>query len=158
MVLVTPNSAETFSNTQDLRIQWNASDVNFGPTPISLFFSKDGGGTWEVIKKDLPNTGTYVWKLPAESSEYYKVKAVAVDLAGNESEDISDANFRVDGKPPVTRVTGPGEAKSPIFDVTYNASDLGGAGLAKIEIYFKSTATKLAPLRRRQRPSVSLPL
>lgn len=142
LVLVTPNSAETFSNTQDLRIQWNASDVNFGPTPIHLFGSMDGGGTWEVIKKDLPNTGTYIWKLPAESSEYYKVKVVAVDLAGNESEDVSDANFRVDGKPPVTRVTGPVESKSPIFDVTYNASDLGGAGLAKVEIYFQVDGDK----------------
>ena len=142
LVLVTPNSAETFSNTQDLRIQWNASDVNFGANPISLFVSKDGGGTWEPIKKDLPNTGTYIWKLPAESSEYYKVKIVAVDLAGNESEDVSDATFRVDGKPPVTRVTGPREAKSPIFDVTYNASDLGGAGLAKIQIFFQIEGDK----------------
>jgi Flp pilus assembly protein TadD len=142
LVLVTPNSAETFSNTQDLRIQWNASDINFGATPISLYVSKDGGGTWETIKKDLPNTGTYVWKLPAESSEYYKVKVVSVDLAGNESEDISDASFRVDGKAPVTRVTGPADAKSPIFDVTYNASDLGGAGLAKIQIYFQIDGDK----------------
>ncbi len=142
LILVSPNTAETFSNTQDLRIQWNASDINFGPTPISLYFSKDGGGTWEPIKKDLPNTGTYVWKLPSESSEYYQVKAVAVDQAGNESENASDTNFRVDGKPPVTRVTGPGEAKSPVFDVTYNASDLGGAGLAKIEIYFQIDGDK----------------
>ena len=142
LVLVTPNSAETFSNTQDLRIQWNASDINFGANPISLFVSKDGGGTWEAIKKDLPNTGTYIWKLPAESSEYYKVKVVAVDLAGNESEDVSDATFRVDGKPPVTRVTGPREAKSPIFDVTYNASDLGGAGLAKVQIFFQIDGDK----------------
>ena len=142
LVLVTPNSAETFSTTQDLRIQWNASDINFGANPISLYVSKDSGTTWESIKKDLPNTGTYVWKLPSESSEYYKVKVVAVDLAGNESEDVSDATFRVDGKAPVTRVTGPMEAKSPIFDVTYNASDLGGSGLAKVQIYFQIDGDK----------------
>jgi Tfp pilus assembly protein PilF len=143
LVLVTPNTSETFSNSQDVRIQWNASDINFGPAPLQLFFSKDGGGTWEVIKKGLPNTGTYVWKLPTESSEYYRTKVVASDLAGNESEDVSDANFRVDGKPPVTRVTGPTDAKSPVFDVTYNAQDLGGAGLAKVQIYFQIEGEKV---------------
>lgn len=143
LVLVTPNTSETFSNSQDVRIQWNASDINFGPTPLNLYFSKDGGGTWEIIKKGLPNTGTYVWKLPTESSEYYRVKVVASDLAGNESEDVSDANFRVDGKPPVTRVTGPTDAKSPVFDVTYNAQDLGGAGLAKVQIYFQIQGEKV---------------
>jgi Tfp pilus assembly protein PilF len=142
LVLVTPNSSETFSNTQDLRIQWNASDLNFGPTPLSLYESRDGGGSWTVIKKDLPNTGTYIWKLPSESSEYYRVKVIATDLAGNEAEDISDTNFRVDGKAPVTRVTGPKEAKSPIFDVTYSASDLGGAGLAKVQIYYQIDGDK----------------
>jgi Tfp pilus assembly protein PilF len=143
LVLVTPNTSETFSNSQDVRIQWNASDINFGPAPLNLYVSQDGGGTWEAIKKGLPNTGTYVWKLPTESSEYYRVKVVAADLAGNESDDVSDANFRVDGKPPVTRVTGPTDAKSPVFDVTYNAQDLGGAGLAKVQVYFQIEGEKV---------------
>jgi len=142
LVLVTPNSSETYSNTQDIRVQWNASDINFGPTPIHIYESRDGGGSWNVVVKNLPNTGTYIWKLPAESSEYYRIKVIATDLAGNEAEDVSDTNFRVDGKAPVTRVTGPKEAKSPIFDVTYNASDLGGAGLEKIQIYFQLNEDK----------------
>ncbi len=143
LVLVTPNSSETYSNTQDLRIDWNASDLNFGPTPINLYESRDGGGSWNVVKKNLPNTGTYIWKLPSESSEYYRVKVISTDLAGNEAEDVSDTNFRVDGKAPVTRVTGPKEAKSPIFDVTYSASDLGGAGLEKVQIYYQIDEEKV---------------
>ncbi len=137
LVLVNPNTAQVYSNSQDLRIEWNASDINFGPTPMSLYYSKDGGGTWNVIKKGLPNSGTYVWKIPAEGTQFYRVKIVAEDLAGNESEDISDTNFIVDGKPPVTRVMGPRDSKSPVFDVTYRAQDLGGAGIAKIQIYFQ---------------------
>lgn len=142
LVLVSPNSSEVYSNTQDLRIEWNASDVNFGPTPISLYYSKDGGGTWHTLKKDLPNSGTYIWKIPAESSQYYKVKIVAVDLAGNESEDISDSNFSVDGLAPATMVKGPREAKSPVFDLHYNARDLGGAGIAKIQVFFQMDSNK----------------
>jgi Tfp pilus assembly protein PilF len=137
LVLVNPNTAQVYSNSQDLRVEWNASDINFGPTPVSLYYSKDGGGTWNVIKKGLPNAGTYVWKIPAESTQFYRVKIVAEDLAGNESEDISDTNFIVDGKPPVTRVMGPRDSKSPVFDVTYRAQDLGGAGIAKVQIYFQ---------------------
>jgi Tfp pilus assembly protein PilF len=137
LVLVNPNTAQVYSNTQDLRIEWNASDVNFGPTPVSLYYSKDGGGTWNAIKKGLPNAGTYVWKIPAESSQFYRIKIVAQDLAGNESEDASDTNFIIDGKPPVTRVMSPNNSKSPVFDVAYRAQDLGGAGIAKIQIYFQ---------------------
>ncbi|MBF0198476.1 MAG: tetratricopeptide repeat protein [Planctomycetes bacterium] len=142
LVLVSPNSSETFSNTQDMRIEWNSSDINFGPKPISLYYSVDGGGSWNVIQKDIPNTGTYIWKLPADSSQYYKIKIVAADLAGNEAEDSSDSNFTVDGKAPVTRVVSPREAKSPVFDVAYNASDIGGAGIAKVQIFYQMNDSK----------------
>lgn len=137
LVLVNPNSSDIYSNTQDIRIEWNATDANFVSSPLSLYFSNDGGGSWNVIKKNMENTGSYNWKLPAGSSEYYKVKIVAIDRAGNEAEDISDNNFTVDGKAPVSRVTGPKNAKTPSFNVDYTANDLGGAGIAKIAIYFQ---------------------
>jgi hypothetical protein len=142
LVLVNPNTAQVYSNSQDLRIEWNSSDINFGPSPMSLFYSKDGGGTWNVIKKGLPNSGSYIWKIPAASSEFYRVKIVAEDLAGNEAEDISDTNFVVDGQAPVSRVMGPADSKSPVFEVAYNAKDLGGAGIAKIQIYFQMDNSK----------------
>ncbi len=137
LVLAAPNNADVFPTLHDLRIEWNAEDVNFGATPIGLYASMDGGGTWSLIKKDLPNTGSYTWKLPSESSQLYRVRAMAVDLAGNSSEDTSDNNFTVDGKPPVSRVTGPAEAKSPVFDVTYNVRDIGGAGVKKVTLYYQ---------------------
>lgn len=137
LVLVSPNNAEVFPTAQDMRIEWNSDDVNFPPAPVSLYYSIDGGGSWSVIKKEIQNTGSYSWKLPAESSQLYKVKIVAVDRAGNSSEDVSDNNFTVDGKAPVSRITGPSEAKSPNFDVAYNVRDIGGAGVAKVVLYFQ---------------------
>ncbi len=60
-----------------------------------------------------------------------------LDMDGKSSEDTSDNNFNVEGKPPVSRVTGPTEAKSPVFDVTYNVRDTGGAGVKKVTLYYQ---------------------
>lgn len=136
LVLVSCNNADVFSTAQDIRIEWNASDVNLGPTPISLYYSDNGGTTWQVIQQDLPNTGSYMWKVPAKSSEQYRVKIVATDLAGNRSEDISDNNFVIDGAAPVSEVLGPKESKSPNFEVSYRVEDVGGAGVGRIVLYY----------------------
>jgi hypothetical protein len=66
-----------------LTLLWQATDRNLGAQPIALCWSRDPRGPWVPIITQLPNTGRYVWKLPAGLPERFWVQVEASDLAGN---------------------------------------------------------------------------
>lgn len=76
---VTPVTA---GKTQQLTINWKASDKNLGRQPITLYYSDKEEGPWKVIASNLDNSGKYVWQTPAELARIF-VRVEASDLAGN---------------------------------------------------------------------------
>jgi hypothetical protein len=77
---VTPTMA---NRAHALGIRWQATDANFGRQPISLSYAEREEGPWQPIAANLPNTGHYVWQLPAQMPNQFLVRVEAVDLAGN---------------------------------------------------------------------------
>jgi hypothetical protein len=91
MVLTTPNGGETFEEESQQTIQWIASD-NVGITAIDLYYSMDGGISWNPIVLGISGT-QYLWTLPQTTSSNCRIKVVAFDAAGNVGQDISDGSF-----------------------------------------------------------------
>ncbi|MFH1941546.1 MAG: GEVED domain-containing protein, partial [bacterium] len=96
--LFTPNGVEAWSAGATHIITWKATD-SFGLTykPIRLRYSTDGGKTFPfIIAWQEDNDGSYEWQLPADlNSDSVRVKIKAIDSAGNEACDESDADFFV---------------------------------------------------------------
>jgi hypothetical protein len=69
----------------NLIITWQASDLNFGPEPISLWYTEDkDSNKWERIGPDsLPNNGRYIWQKGHTPPHRFFVKVEARDRAGN---------------------------------------------------------------------------
>jgi hypothetical protein len=68
-----------------LTINYQASDNNFGPAPIALSYSDTPDGVFIPIASNLPNDGQYVFKLQRHLPSQLYLKAEARDLAGNVS-------------------------------------------------------------------------
>jgi hypothetical protein len=66
-----------------LDIRWLATDKNFGPEPVSLYYRTRAEGAWQVIARAVKNDGVYQWALPRDIASQFYVKVEAVDLAGN---------------------------------------------------------------------------
>ena len=65
-------------------ILWTATDsAGFGPTPITISLSVNGGSSWSAIAAGIANSGSYNWTLPALYSDNAMIRVEAVDLAGN---------------------------------------------------------------------------
>lgn len=82
-------------------IEWTASDANFGPGPVSIFYSPDGGTTWEPITKGQPNDGRFEWITPDDASVWdrAKIRILVEDLAGHTT-DAESGLFSIDADPP----------------------------------------------------------
>jgi hypothetical protein len=83
VVQLTGINANCSHNSQNVVIRWKASDKNLGPRPITLAYATAAHGPWQSIAANVPNTGRYVWPLPAEAPARFLVRVEAADLVGN---------------------------------------------------------------------------
>ena len=70
-------------NANTLLLTWTAKDRNLGPTPISLAWATQADGPVWVIATNLPNSGSYAWKLPPNLPANLYFRMSIRDEAGN---------------------------------------------------------------------------
>jgi hypothetical protein len=87
-----PAGGETFQVGDVVMIQWHIV-INHGQFNWDLYFSKDGGSTWESIAMDLPESQlTYDWTIPNIETDSGQVKVVQDNVTGQDYSDAS-GNF-----------------------------------------------------------------
>jgi hypothetical protein len=92
--VISPNGGETWNVGETRTITWTASD-NVGVNKVDISYSTDGGKSWITIATNLPNTGSYQWKIPNTPSTNCLIRIEAYDGAGNKGSDISDGTFTI---------------------------------------------------------------
>ena len=95
-----PQGTRTYLNA-NWEVEWTASDT-FSPSErlaVRLEYSADGGRTWFVAAARHPNTGRADLRTILLPGKRYRLRAVAIDEAGNEGEDLT-ADFDPGDIPP----------------------------------------------------------
>ncbi len=93
LTVITPNGGEMFSD--NVSIEWTASADSLNhPVTYAVYYSSDGGESWNLIAFNLKTTH-FVWNIievePRGSNNLIKV--VATDNLGLTVDDISDDTF-----------------------------------------------------------------
>jgi hypothetical protein len=92
-----------------LVINWDAKDRNLTTNPITLEWAERRDGRWESIGgADLPNTGHYVWKVPANVPPKVFLRLTVRDTAGNVGVAETQEAITVDLNEPEARFVGIG--------------------------------------------------
>jgi hypothetical protein len=89
-----------------VHIAWRATDAHLTARPITLKMSKSKDGPWTTIASNLPNTGRYTWKVPADVPYRFYVCVEAVDRAGNVGFDVASEPISIDLLRPRGIITG----------------------------------------------------
>jgi hypothetical protein len=89
-------------------VTWTASDKNFGPEPIDLYYAVQKDGPWQPIARGLKNDGAYRWRAPLEVGSTFYIRLMATDRAGNTTVSDSPQPVLLDMSHPKAVVTGPG--------------------------------------------------
>lgn len=100
LVLTSPNGGETWIIGDQYSITWNTTGT---VNTVDLYYSINGGSTWNMINDLITNTGSYLWTIPNTPSYNCKVKVVD---SNNQSTvfDESNSTFTIDS----VAVPGPG--------------------------------------------------
>jgi hypothetical protein len=107
---LTPPEAQLFAPRPDpqkrdsVLLTWRAKDRNLTPNPITLEWAEQREGPWQLIKSQLPNTGAYSWKVPANLPVNVYLRVRVHDIAGNEGVDVTAEPQPVDLTEPEGRL------------------------------------------------------
>jgi hypothetical protein len=100
--VITPNGGETWREKQTKNITWSSSGID----RVDLFYSTDGGRTWNVIASNLQSTGSYDWTIPAAiNSTQCKIRIN--DSSQSSNSDESDASFSILLTPEIKQIIFP---------------------------------------------------
>ncbi len=98
--VTSPDGGEEWHAYTDEEITWTTEE---GDDPIDfaeLWYTTDGGETWEIIATGIEDTGNYTWTVPNEHSTDCLVRVKIYDAMGRTTEDVSQATFTIEGIPP----------------------------------------------------------
>jgi len=118
-----------------VEIAWDASDANPLEEGVELEFSPDGGASWIRIAGGLSPSGSHLWMTPEIDLGRYTVRAVATDLAGNESSATAPGCVQSDGLAPACGFAGAPKTDGTKTAVSFWARDMGPAGLEKVLLW-----------------------
>ena len=84
-----PVGGEKFTSGSTVTIEWHIL-IDHGSCNWDLYFSSNGGTSWEEIITDLPKTQlTYDWTVPNISTSAGRIKVVQDNLSGFDYDDKS---------------------------------------------------------------------
>ncbi|MHA2339233.1 MAG: right-handed parallel beta-helix repeat-containing protein [Candidatus Hodarchaeales archaeon] len=103
-----PNGGETLKET--INIMWEESlDPDGLPITYSVYYSADGGATWNLISEKLTPAPLFWNTTSLPNGLSYLVKIIAINSEKMSNEDISDETFIIDNDLPKTITTKPTE-------------------------------------------------
>jgi hypothetical protein len=69
-------------------IRWDAADDQLSATPVTLSFSTQPDGDWQVIAAKLENNGQYFWRIDNSVPQTVYLKMTVVDASGRTAESV----------------------------------------------------------------------
>lgn len=155
-----PNGGETVAADGTLTVKWSGSDADGDALTYSVFYSPDGGNTWQPLTPGTTATQLTVpaFGLPGSSNALIEVRATDGVHVGT---DRSNAAFQVGGKGPlwasiVAPSAGAQLVQSQIHTLVGTAFDLEDGQLVGDRLAWYSD--QVGPLGSGETLTVSLPV
>ena len=131
-----PTNNQKYYAEENMIINWNV--INVRGKKVNIYNSRDGGLSWNVIGRSIPNSGQFIWNMPPFDTTSYFSK-VKVELSTNTRiSDINQGDFILYGKPEL-KMNSP-EKKNLIVE---DKSTYKIYGIQKISEKIESTYTIL---------------
>jgi hypothetical protein len=115
-------------------VKWQAADKYLKASPITIRYSRDGKGSWDVIAQDIPNTGSYEWIVPKDMTTAGQLQVLIADKAGNVGT-VESISLLVDSVNPGGQVVGPAISSRLETALDTEVRDVGPAGLSAARLW-----------------------
>jgi hypothetical protein len=129
-----PTSKAKLRGGTKYTIKWQAADKYLKALPITIRYSRDGKGAWDVVAQDIPNTGSYEWTVPKDMTTAGQLQVLVADKAANVGT-VESISLLVDSVNPSGAVTGPAISAKLDTVLETEVRDVGPAGLSAARLW-----------------------
>jgi hypothetical protein len=129
-----PTSKAKLRGGTKYTVKWQAADKYLKAAPITIRYSRDGKGAWDVIAQDIPNTGSYEWTVPKDMTTAGQLQVLVADKAANVGT-VESISLLVDSVNPSGAVTGPAISAKLDTALDTDVRDVGPAGLSAARLW-----------------------
>lgn len=99
-----PKGGETFQAGETIIIRWHIA-IEHEQEDWDLYFSPDGGQSWEIIAENLPPSAMeYSWKLPEINTNQGEIRILMDNVEGIMDYDDISNGFSIEGENTVTGI------------------------------------------------------
>ena len=91
--VTSPNGGESWGVGTTRSITWLSENFDQTKANVKIEYSTNSGGSWITVQNSIPDTGSYLWLVPATPSEHCRVRVS--DAADGTPYDVSDADFSI---------------------------------------------------------------
>lgn len=131
----------------DFTIKWNSAIA--GGT-VELYLSENAGKSWKLLKKDIPNTGSYLWNTSSgEDMAFGQLKILLRDnenvLRGNSNSEFFSVDNAGYGKPYVQILNGNFQINTEISENRFTIRFIAGSPEGRrstVNFYYSPDGTK----------------
>jgi hypothetical protein len=100
LALTGPNGGEILYAGETTPITWAASDWYLPPAAVQIWFSPNGGGSYQLVTAGTNNSGSFAWEIPELETSDGLIRIRATDSQGNYTEQVSASTFSIIYAPP----------------------------------------------------------
>ncbi|MFO8108991.1 MAG: M20/M25/M40 family metallo-hydrolase [Thermoplasmata archaeon] len=100
ITITSPTGGEVWRANDEELITWETVQGGDPIESVDLWYSSDSGNTWYSVATDLPDHGSYAWKVPNVHSTECMVRIRVEDSSGGWDEAVSEETFTIEGIPP----------------------------------------------------------
>lgn len=128
ITLSKPTGGESLIGGSAYNIQWNGNGGN-DPVSVEIFFSDNGGTTYNSTATGQPQSGTFAWSVPMINTNKARIRVVSTDAESRQaSAESADFTIKV---PHTVQLTSPNGGElltgGSTFSIKWTTS--GGTGL-----------------------------
>ena len=117
VTLDSPKGRDYYQPEDEIKIKWTEAQ-DHGENNWDLYFSLDGGDSWETIELDIDeNIYEYTWEIPSSETATAKIRIVQDNKTGTDYDDIS-GNFTISNEP-----SEGGEIITALFESNTNSTE-----------------------------------
>jgi len=100
VTVISPNGGEEWHAGDEEEITWNTEEGDEPIESVDIQYSVDGGTNWILLEEGIDDTGSYIWRIPDETTSEALVQ-IWVHCEGLTTHyDRSDDHFDLVGIPP----------------------------------------------------------
>lgn len=152
-------AAPVYANANPVAVSWVATDTGSGVYSTTLWYRKEGSGSWTAYQTLPQAAGTFPFTPPAGDG-LYLFTTVAADHLGNleSGPGISKTQTVYDTISPTVVLTAPARSTTPVFTVSWSAQD-ATSGLDYFRVdYFTGTWQSWIPVTTTTMATFTAPL